>query len=747
MASSTSITIDVNKDLESFSDLKNFFSGQGTAIFDVGLEIAKYRGKPVQSAIGPSPVKITLQGDPSWKTGAGICLSLGAGASCTLGIGEKSTCFTCNKSIDSNDPTDIVAGPVSKMVYINIDLDFDIKGGVSGSGSLSGIGIAGKASGSACATLSYCHPVNADTETETAVRQAFAALVFPFDPECAVKMPAGSIGKVNFDGSLDCELDVTYGLCSYKFSAQNLGAAKDGVQVGWDKLQPPSLAIDAGAKGSFEYTHSDNFSVIVHKLDPTTADLYLVRSASNETKECVGITVGVSACAATVTVDPAKLTSAIAGVVKKPSSHLPGDIESGVSDLQSALVSKANAWLSSKKGDAGLMLSLSQQSGRTMLFSFRLDLSTAASTNLAKQSWAALMSGNLRQALRIGGFTLQPGSGIADHLKHSSTIQLHFFNFQLAKTTDFFENSITRLAPDGSIRFFYDVGQESQFCVRAASASASIHFVATATEATSGAGNYANAEVDLYIELSETDNPKEAAKIANAIGALGINTSVRAAQQEMLTFVGSHGKKTLTLISIFKPTAYQKLKCSPYTSEGKNTHPPALPQARDKENWNAFQAMAESLMPDISSVVSGLSYDTWMLWNVKANYSVDVTMVDADHVPDRKSVGEYTASSQNMFGTNWQVPNGFLLASTRFIDLCDNLHWLANAAAQVSTAAEWNNLLKTITGWVKSGVDPDWSKPALGALLYLCSLDKYQAVTDLQPAKDNSKFVCTLTLS
>jgi hypothetical protein len=65
----------------------------------------------------------------------------------------------------------------------------------------------------------------------------------------------------------------------------------------------------------------------------------------------------------------------------------------------------------------------------------------------------------------------------------------------LAKTTDFFKNSVTKLAPDGSIRFFVDIGQEAQFSVNTATEAASIRFAATATEDTQGGDNYKNAEV------------------------------------------------------------------------------------------------------------------------------------------------------------------------------------------------------------------------------------------------------------
>lgn len=743
------ITIDVTKDLKNASDLRSLFTGQATAIFRVGSEIARYAGQPVRSAVGSAPAKLTLQGDPNWKTKSGIAFSLKADASCTIAISNTSAKFPVAMNVDSKVTTNVVAGPTAEMVYINIELDFDIKGAVSGSGSVSGIGIAGKASGSRSATLAYCQPVSAELETAAAVKAAFDGLLFPFQPDCALNMPVGSIGKVNFDGTLDCELDVTYGLGNYKLSAQDLGATQNSVKVAWDKLTAPSLVANAGAKASLTYKHTDHFGVIVQKVDPNAALLYLVRSADDETGQSLGVSVGISTTSISCKVDPDQLKNAVKEVTKGGSPKLQTEVASLVPDLQTSLVGKANSWLSSHKEDAGLLLSLSQQSGRTVLYAFKVDLSSAASQTLARQSWTALMSGDLRQSLQIGGFKLQPGSGVADSLKRSSCIQFHFFNlFQLTTTSDFFKNSVTKLAPDGSIRVFVDLGQESQFSIRSASETATIHFVATATEDTQGS-NYLKAEVDLYIELSETNKPKEAGRIANSIGSIAANPAVQSAQQKMATFVANHGSKKLDLITIFKSSAYQKLDCSAYTVDANGkAHPPALPQKQDEDNWEVFQASVKRLMTDLSETVAELNYDKWMLWNVSSNYQIG-DVPDGNHVPDRRNVGNYIPAGQNLFHDHWLAYQPFLLASTGFMNLCDDLHSLATVTAQVSTPTTWGSLIATLQKWVQSDVDPDWSKPALSALLSLCSVGTTASdvSTAFQTAKDNSCFTCTITLS
>src|ERR1700674_5213109 len=111
MATATStpngIKIDVTK-LKQPSDLRWLFAGQEAAIFTLGFEIASYAGKPIRTAVGSAPAKLTLQGDPKWKTSSGIAFSLKADASCTIAISDTSTKFPMAKSVDSKETTNVV---------------------------------------------------------------------------------------------------------------------------------------------------------------------------------------------------------------------------------------------------------------------------------------------------------------------------------------------------------------------------------------------------------------------------------------------------------------------------------------------------------------------------------------------------------------------------------------------------------------------------------------------------------------
>jgi hypothetical protein len=151
-------------------------------------------------------------------------------------------------------------------------------------------------------------------------------------------------------------------------------------------------------------------------------------------------------------------------------------------------------------------------------------------------------------------------------------------------------------------------------------------------------------------------------------------------------------------------------------------------------------------MHDLSVAVGELNYADWMRWNVFANSQSDT--VDDSHVPSRRNIGNFQAAGTHVFGNNWLRYQTFLVASTEFMNLCDDLRSLIAKTAEVSTDQQRSNLLKTLEKWIKTDTDPDWSKPAFGALLTLCSEGSVpQLAADFQQADDNSSLTCTLALS
>ena len=737
-APDATISIDVTKDLDSSSALKTLLSSQQGAVFTLLGELEKYALEPIkQAAAAKANAKLALNDPASWKTTNGIAFSLTPAASCSISVDVASETFPVAMSIESTQTKSVAAGPSPGKAYVNIDLDFSIQGSVTDSGTFVGLGVAGKASGSKTATLTFCQQVDDSVPTLTALKMALSQVVFPLDPTCIKDMQVGTIAKVSFDGAFDCEADVTYGLGDHKVSAPSLAKVQQSLES-VVQIKPPSEDLNVGAKGSVTYTHTDHFALIIEKTDASKAVLYLVRSAESDWGASVGITLGVTATDATVSIDQTALQTVVGKVTN--SSTLAGQVASAVSqplnNLETSLSGKLKSVIADATGQTGLTVSLGRQKGHTALFTF--DVNLALSDQVAK-SWSALAGGSVIEALAFKGFTLQAGSGVSDSLKRSSTIQFQFFNlFSFKSVTDYFSTAYTDFGPDGTIRVFRDVGQEQQNDTKRALADFRIHFVATATE--DARSNVSQENVDLYIELSESGRSKDGATLAQAVGLISADASVHAAQTAMTTYLAIHPKGKLNLIAIVKRSAYQKLSCTAY----EDNKPLPLPHAQDQDNWTAFQDATGTLMPDLA-FIRKLDFALWIDFNRACIDKVDSTIV-----PDRRHNGDLSNVPQELFarvGAPGAQVNYWMLASMGFMNLCEDLTNLAATTPTVDDADQWKNVLNFLTDIVTKDVYAEYAKPIAGALLSQCAIGgaEVTAVADLPT--DSSSLTCTLTLA
>jgi hypothetical protein len=740
-AAAPNFSINVVTDLQNTSHLVSLLKGNLKPIFEIGSELAMFGGKPISAAIGAQPAKITIRAPGQWKTSTKtpIGFDLSVTANCHISVSDKSSKLDIAKSIESDETDDGCLGPTSGVTYVNIDMDFEVQGDATASGGSGAFSISGKATGSEVTTYSFSYPANSNTETLAAVKEAFAQLVIPFEPNCALIMPNTSVCRLNFDASLGFELDATYGFASYQFSAPGV----DMVKASIDKLTLPNGKLDAGLKASFGYTHSDHFGMIVKRLDNNSAELDVLRSAENETTASGGITVGISSTGTlNATLDKTALASAVDRVT---GVHGSGSKVADVADkVQSSLVSKTNNWLSAQKGDAGLMVSLSRQRKRASLYKFSVDLTKA---DLTKQSWSQLSNADLGQAMKIGGMKLLPGSGVGDQLKRSVGVSLHFFNlFAVTDKTTYFQNSFVDIGPDGNPRFLFDVGEESEVDTKNAMKKCRLHFVATATPE---ANSVTKADVDLCIEISETNNPIEGPKIAASVGGLG--PVVKDAQNAMTQFVASNKKSTLNLVTTFKKSAYERLACSQFIGR----KPPANPQQQDMSNFDAFLAACKAIEQFVW--LGTLSYADWVQFNKFSIGAVDSDGVPlANATPNRRSFGPVSAVPDSFFNNRHaseEQIKAFYPNCARFMNLCDDLHTLAGMVRELDeqeTMTEWNEVLEFITHLVKGDAAlADFGKPAASALMVLCAGPAVPGavVTRLDPSTDKKSLTCTVTLS
>lgn len=735
----TTITIDVKNDLESTTALNNLLTSQGSAIFNILGELTKYTTAGDAAAAGAS-AKVTLTGTANWTTSNKIGFKLTPQASCSIAIATSSESFAVATSIENpSRTTAIQATAPAGSVYVNIDLDFNIQGSVSGSGTFSGVGVAGQASGSANTSLSFCIPVDASVSVPAAIKEAFGGLVFPLDPGCAANMRAGSFAKVNFDGAFNCELDGTYGLGPYKLSAPSvaqINSSLDNIAT----LTSPSIAVQVGIKGSLTYNHADHFSLIVNKTSDKAATVYLLRSDENDWGASVGVTVGVTSTAPTVDINNSALSSTVQKVTG--SSALASAVVNAASkplnNLQTGLNAKLKSWAEDATGQIGLSAALARNHGRTALFTFDADLTSPQ----LQASWTTVVSGTI--SANLPGLTIEAGSGVSESLKRSCQLQFQFFNlFNYSSTSDFFKNAYTEFGPDGTIRIFQDVGQEQSVKTKIALSDFRIHFVATAQE--NASNQISLSEVDLYIEMSEQASSQTAMQMAHLVSLLPASDATHAALEAMTDYLAKNPKGALNLTNIIKPSAYQRYSFTPYNG----SKPLPLPHVQDQNNWNAFQAAAEALLPT-NTLIPRLSYGYWCAFNCACT---------GEQIPDRREAG------------NWPPPDGFfdntpladgsalgsiyggqatyyLLTSADVMNVFEDLRTLATQQQTVASPPEYTDLLNFITNLANQNEFKDYEKPTAGALLSQAANGSGAAVTtSADLASDSSSLTCTVTIA
>jgi hypothetical protein len=710
-------TIDVTQ--LSGADLQQLLTTDAQTLFKPGKEFHLYLGKPLSEATDKLTAALTISAPGSWKTSTGVGFTLKASATCKITVASKSTCFKLAKAIDSSDTQEIYGNTPAGSVYVNIDLDFDIQGNLSASGSAGLVGICGKTSGTGAATFSYCHPVPSGTETGAAIRAAFQALKFPFQPDSLSGMALGAISSVKFDGSFSLELDLTYGLGKYTVAAPGISAIRQSLTIGATRFNAPDVSLSAGVKAAFTYKHTEHFEAIVSRASATQGTLLLSRSTANETDESLGITVGVSLVdPPSASTDTAQLASAINGVTGSGGEKAAG----AATALQSSAVANSTSWLGSSGisvGTIGLTATLAQQKSRALLYEFSADLTNPA---IAGQSWSAFAKGDLQSAMRIGGLTLLPSSGVANCMQRSSAIKLQFFNlFAVTDTDTYFQKTYVSVAPDGSLRYSFDIGKEGDVQIKKAMQKTRLHFIASGADTS---GDVGAVEIDLHVEMTEPAQPRVCGLIVDSLATVATAKEEAALRQ----FLHDTPKGTLCVQYDYAPSAYAKM------------------QPEDVLNWQAFQSSAIRVLG--LGFLSGLTYDDWSLFNRICIDGIDPnTGQPRRSAPDRRQSGAPASVPPSFYternvGSQAVAVQYFFLSSAQFMNLCADLLTLANTEL-ANTSQTWDELIANVSQLVQQDVNTDWSVPAANALLSLC-IGPVET-SNLQQQKDKATYTVKLS--
>ncbi len=686
-------------DLSSASQLKSLLQGQAMPMFKFAAATAPYWSGPVEKMPQGAKLSFSLSHDGCWKTSTGISFGLTGSAACSLEILTSGCAIDYLENLDATPKAGLPAGDYSGSVYVKLSLSFNITGNVSGSGSVGALGICGNAKGSVGENFVFAHRIKCGTLLKDAITEACNSFVFPFQPSCAVQMAPGDIAQVTVNGCMSYSLSLNYGIDTFKFGAPGVQTVLESCAKGAASLTLPSGTVDIGATASLGLTHSDDFTAIVEKLDANDAFLYLMRARKTDVSGGAGIGAQVKVTGMpALSVDQQKLQAGVdrftRGLGGQKAAALCGDLQGKLNDKLSDWMSKA------VQGGAGLKANWDAEKDTTLISKYKVAL---GNPDVLSHSWDYFCQGNLQSAVGAGGLMLEPGSGVCSNLNRSLTVCVTFFNFFHAQdVSSYFQKTKAYVTDAGNIRFLFDVGEESDSTVNKALQKARIHFVAVAESKTP-------ADVQLEIELSETNNHDEARHMAAIPAYLSQSAESAAIANDMQQFVAAHPKGTLNLNCTLESSAYGKLTCSPYNGK----QPPA-DQSVDAKNWQVFHDAAVALL---NLAYAPDSYTTWQKWNLASNGASGAKLAD------RRHCGDASAGEAFWEGRPPDVQlklNYFCLASSDFMNLCDDLHQLAQLLSTVKIPDDWNRLLDDLKGIVLRDVNTDFAKPAVASMLKLC---------------------------
>lgn len=683
-------------DLSSASHLRSLLEDQAKPAFLFAGEILPHWLEPVENVPAGTKLTFNLSDNASWKTKTGIGFGLTPTVKCELDVVPSGMVISYLAQVDATTNSCLPAATYAGFCYVKISVSFQIDGNVSGSGTAGAIGIAGNVKGSTAASIVFAHRVANGTTLKSAIQESFEKFVFPFQPGCANDMSAGDLAQVNFHGTFDCNLALSYGIGNYNFAAPSVVTALIRKTLSGTTLSLPSGVAPLGATGTLDYTHSDDFAAIVQKLDTSNAFLYLMRASKNDGSVSVGVAAQINFTgSSSIMVDPGKLEDTF----DKLTHGYGAKISAQAKDLEQKLNTKFDDWMHNEvKDGASLKDTWDAQRSTTMLFQYKVNLGTL---NLQNNSWQYFCAGNLKSAVGAGGLVLEAGAGVTDQSSRSFTIAVTFFNlFHAADVDKYFQNSSTVVTDTGNLRFHFDVGDENDKDIKGVLSKTRIHFVAAAT-------SDKPADVQLEIELSATKNPQEAGHIA-AVARYLSSPQAAAAAKDIQDFISAHSANTLNLNCILDSSAYGKLTCSSY----QGNHPPQ-DQSVDETNWQVFRDAAIQLLN--LDYATRLNYSLWQQWNEAAT---------GETIADRRSAGDWNGSGASAI---WResdsgitiLLNYFALATQRFMDLCDDLHRLADFLGTAKIPEDWNLLLADLKDIVLTDVNTDFAKPAVAAILKL----------------------------
>ena len=336
------------------------------------------------------------------------------------------------------------------------------------------------------------------------------------------------------------------------------------------------------------------------------------------------------------------------------------------------------------------------------------------------------MAGNYRDALRVNGVTLLPGSYIEDEFIRRTTISFQFFDlFHFVSITEYFRKMSLVYAGKGVFKMRYTTGVKYDDGFVGHDRSVEVFFTADAT--TSDFQNVAGLDVKLHFLLEDHANRRSARQTLGIMQYLGSSTELQSLAARLRDTLENDASLNVKLSCTFDKRAYGRPTSDDF-DQHKKPHP--LPQPYDQANWNAFVKAVDDV--SIGGGYKGEGFPNfvsrfgdWVRYNRVATDSQTSTQP-----PDRRSSGNMNTDS--LWPDEWRQRDSisdrrlmlvYLEAGRGFMNLVDDLKHLTADQGNINTEDQYKDLVKFLNSMVKNGQSDDvqvwFVKPTLLALLRL----------------------------
>jgi hypothetical protein len=693
----------------------------------LGVEFAGHLDQSISTQ--PGGISTSIQytsGNQCWKLGD-FSFTLSGGVTGKLSV------ITPGKLLSYTDdlPTEVSFGAAPTITkqdtksipvppgaaYIGLEMDFQIKGGISANITEGVYGVCGSVSSKDTFSVSFYKRCNPADRLRDAIATAFSDFVLPLHAETLSNLKVGDYLHHNFNGNLQVGLGASIGYDKVFYAGQYKADIPD--TAGALKLTMSTKdEFQAGAKLAFQLEYAGTFEALLWKDAANAGRLHLYRSQTQDAS--LGLSLGV-----TLAGDPKACATAMSSQLhdcfKKVVGGLGNSFDSKVwpkaapeiGNCVNEANSKIAGWLKHVQGaQATLDFAIEKTNETFLLMDYSFDLTAPAYAT----AWGAAIAGKYMDALQTpnGGVAIAVGSGLEKFYDKKTSVTLNLFGKLSAAWTDaIISDSTLVYAGNNVFHLMADAGRSSLYQLNKSKREIDIYFAA---QANLESGTTKLGTIDLHVMLSATDNQAFGKYIAGFLQLLTSGPDATALVKAIDT-LAAQPKATEVLQIILPPATYGRLQSSTIN----NGRPDD--QTKDQSNYAAFARACSDLSFSQPSNFASLTYGVWSNWNIACNDSAP----PPNAVPNRRALGD-TAGGVAQLQIQSLEPGvspdsiGYALhAASDFMNFCEDLKNLAQAKAVEGDLDSWNKLVDELKSIIENDVSPYFIAPTGLALVRLCA--------------------------